>query len=571
MAFSRKKNTEGDGDKPEKRLFKKNDSAKPVKAPKSKSKAKRFVLIVGDEGSILVFMQGAKVIRRLFAPSAQPSHSEAMVDLMKGNPSAPIYVLMDVMDQQYLPQTFPPVSSLSVGGLVKRRLERDFQPDDFKGSLLIGRDKAGRKEWKYLLIALAKTPLVGEWIDCIINLPNELKGIYLVPVEAAHYVEQIGKRLSSAKPSSWQLLFSHNKISGFRQVVLRDNKLVFTRVSQAIDDAIPAVIAGNIEQEILNTIEYLKRLEFRNNTDLDATVIVSQDVLESLDLRRFGFAQAHALTPLNVAEALGLEQAALSADRFGDVVMAAAFGIHKKHAIRFSNAYIEKLARYYRAGTAIRAVAAIGVLALVGCIGMAVVDMVSDYNRTDELQSKSRVVEVDLDKMKKSVQGLNQNVAFKSAFVAAYDAYVKDIPQPEDFIAAMAPLLSQKARVTAITWDNTATLPKGATAPTTSTAELPIAITMEIDFAAAGTTPEALDREAKAYIATLTEKLPQYDIKYAPFPWIEGDAANAAAAEIELNASNTVVVKDTKVKFTLSGIKKVAASASPSPTPQVAR
>ena len=135
MAFSRKKNTEGDGDKPEKRLFKKNDSAKPVKAPKSKSKAKRFVLIVGDEGSILVSMQGAKVIRRLFAPSAQPSHSEAMVDLMKGNPSAPIYVLMDVMDQQYLPQTFPPVSSLSVGGLVKRRLERDFQPDDFKGSL----------------------------------------------------------------------------------------------------------------------------------------------------------------------------------------------------------------------------------------------------------------------------------------------------------------------------------------------------------------------------------------------------------------------------------------------------
>jgi len=566
MAFTRKKNPDEVGNNSANVKTKKVRAAKTAKP--SKSKAKRFVLIIGDEGTILVFMQGVKVIRRLFAPSAQPTHSEAMVDLMRGNPSAPIYVLMDVMDQQYVPQTFPPVSSLSVGGLVKRRLDRDFQPDDFKGSLQIGRDKAGRKEWKFLLIALAKTPLVNEWLACIVDLPNELKGIYLVPIEAVNYIDRLGKRLSNAKPSSWQLLFSHNKISGFRQVVMRNNKLVFTRVSQAIDDAIPAVIAGNIEQEIINTIEYLKRLEFRDSADIDATVIVSQDVIESLDLKRFNFAQARAITPLNVANALGLEQAALSADRFGDVVMAAAFGIQKKHVLRFSNAYIEKLAKLYKARKAIIAVAALGVIGLLALGGMVVAAMITDYGLIADAKSKAQRIQNDLEKMKKSVDGLNQNVAFKSAFVASYDAYIKDVPKPEDFIVAMAPFITPQARVVSLSWDNTSTAVKTGASPGAATvAELPIAITMEVDFSGAGNTLEVIDPVAKAYVAMITEKLPQYDIKHAPFPWQESDAANAASVEVELNAASAVTVKDTKVKFTISGVKKVDGAVKP--TPQV--
>lgn len=562
MAFARKKNNNEEGAKPKKGLQKKAGVVKPIK--RSKSNAKRFVLIVGDEGSILVFMQGSKVLRRLFAPSAQPAHSEAMLELMKASPTAPIYMLMDVMDQQYVPQTFPPVSSLSVGGLVKRRLDRDFQPDDFKGAIRFGRDKSGRKEWKFLLVSLPKTPLVSEWIDCIIELPNELKGIYLVPVEARNYIHLLGRSLSSAKPGKWQLLFTHNKVSGFRQVVLRDDKLVLTRVSQAIDDAVPAVIAGNIEQEIINTMEYLKRLELGDNSQIDATVVVSQDVIESLDLKRFGFGQARALTPLNVADAIGLEQAALSADRFGDVVMAAAFGIQKKQVTRFSNAYIEKLAKLYKAQIAIRATAALAILSIVGLCGLLVATMISDYGAINEAERKIKNIRPDLEKMKKSVDGLNQNVAFKSALVAAHDAYIKDMPKPEDFITAAAPFVSPQARVISVSWDNkVAGVKKTDSAPSANN-DLPIIVEMEVDFAGVGNTPEAVDVAAKAYFANLVEKMPQYDIKHAPFPWQEGEAG-AAAAEVDLNAASTLTVQNAKVKFTFAGLKKVdAASGSPS-------
>ena len=320
-----------------------------------KSGKSRFVLIIGDEGGILVYMQGVKVVRRLFAPSPQPSHTEAMIDLIQSNPSVPVYVLADVIDQQYVRQTFPPVSQFSVGGLVKRRLGRDFQAEDLKGSILLGRDKGGRKEWNYLLVALGKTPLVSAWIDLLVELPNEFVGVYLAPIEATNYLAMLHKAKGNLNPQSWQLMVSHNKVSGFRQMVAQDGKLVFTRVSQAIDDGIPAVIAGNIEQEILNTLEYLRRLGFQDNVKLDATVIVAQDVKDLLDMKRFGFSTNYVLSPLDIADALGLEQAALSADRFGDVVMASAFGVAKKRVLRFSTVYADALAKLYLGRKAARA------------------------------------------------------------------------------------------------------------------------------------------------------------------------------------------------------------------------
>ena len=70
MALSLKRQPKEDtGEKP-----KRERAPKKVKAVDTKkSRARRFVLIIGDEGSILIFMHGRKVVRRLFAPSPQPS------------------------------------------------------------------------------------------------------------------------------------------------------------------------------------------------------------------------------------------------------------------------------------------------------------------------------------------------------------------------------------------------------------------------------------------------------------------------------------------------------------------
>jgi hypothetical protein len=499
LALSKKVKNEGGAPQPPRRNV--SSKGKGSKSGATKGGKKRFILLIGDEGAILVFMQGHKVVRRLFAPSPQPSHSEAIVEIMQSNPSVPLTILMDVIDQQYVPQTFPPVSSLSVGGLVKRRLDRDFQPEDLKGSLQIGRDKTGRKEWKYLLVSLAKTPLVVEWLDLMLDLPNQTKGIYLVPIEAVNYVAMLTKKLSAEKPRAWQLLISHNKVSGFRQVVTHNGKLIFTRVSQAIDDAIPAVIAGNIEQEIINTIEYLKRLEFRDSADLEATVIVSQDVIDSIDIKRFNFGRSAVLNPLAVAEALGLEQAALSADRFGDVVLTAAFGIGKKHSLRFTNAYIEKLSKLYLARIGITVFGALISVLLVGLAGMSVVSAISQSSSITEAKNKQVKMQPELDKWKRAVDGLNKDVAFKSAVVATYDAYIRPVPKIEDSVKDMTPLFSPKQRVVSMVWNLEAEKTAGAAA--TGGNSLPLEIKLEIDFSGAGSSVDTVDYVAHELLVAM--------------------------------------------------------------------
>lgn len=533
---------------------------------------KRFVLLVGDEGAILIFMHGAKVVRRLFAPSAQPSHSEAMVEIMQTNPSVAVTLLVDVIDQQYVPQTFPPVSPLSVGGLVKRRLERDFQPEDLKGSLRIGRDAAGRKEWRYLLVALAKTPLISEWLDLILGLPNQMKGVYLVPIEAVNYLSMMSKKRSNDKPLPWQLLISHNKVSGFRQVVLNNGKLIFTRVSQAIDDAIPAVIAGNIEQEIINTIEYLKRLEYRESSELEATVVVSQDVIESLDLQRFNFGRAYKLNPLDVAELLGLEQAALSADRFGDVVLGAAFGISKKHALRFTNAYIEKLEKLYKARLGIRVGAILVAFALVVLAGLSVVAAVENASAVTQAEKKYAAIQADLQKMKRAVDGLNKDVAFKSAVVATYGAYILADPKIEESLAPIVPLLDMQNRIVAMVWDITGSEPKnGAGAsPSPSAAaanseKLPLELKLDIDFAASGNTVDIVDAAANRLLEAMTKNLPRYDITTDTFPWRKEESQNERVS-LDQSATQSTALQNAVGIFRLRGLKKpttAAAGAAP--------
>ena len=532
---------------------------------------KRFVLLIGDEGSILIFMHGAKVVRRLFAPSAQPSHSEAMVEIMQANPSVPIKLLVDVIDQQYVPHTFPPVSPLSVGGLVKRRLQRDFQPEDLKGSLRIGRDPAGRKEWKYLLVALAKTPLISEWLDLILALPNEMKGVYLVPIEAVNYVTMLSKKRSNDKPLPWQLLISHNKVSGFRQVVLQDGKLIFTRVSQAIDDTIPAVIAGNIEQEIINTIEYIKRLEFREGSELEATVVVSQDVIESLDLQRFNFGRAWKLSPLNVAETLGLEQAALSADRFGDVVLGAAFGISKKHALRFTNAYIEKLSMLYKARLGIRVGGVLIALGLMAIAGLSIIAAIENASGITLAEKKNIAMKPDLEKMKRAVDGLNKDIAYKSAVVATYGAYIAADPKIEDSLAPIVPLLNTQNRVVAMSWDIAGTEQKNGSSPSPSPSpspssapanseKLPLEVRLDIDFSTSGNTAESLDIAANRFLDVMREKLPRYNVTADAYPWRKEESQNERVS-LDQAATKSAAVQNAVAVFRLRGLKKQAASA----------
>ena len=333
--FSRKRKKSEDGE----------DVAAPEVAKKVKAKMPsyprktRFTLLIGDEGAILLYMKGNAVLSRQFVPDASVSNLEELKETIDKDRMAPITMIIDSIDQSFVQQTLPPVSSLSVQKLIKRRLERDFKPADIKGAIVLGKEKEGRKDWNFLMISVEKSPQLILWLDFIMNFENRFRGIVLLSVEAGIFMKNLERAMGvphSGTGAEWKILVSHNKVGGFRQIILRNGRLIFTRLALPVGEQTAEVVAGHIEQEMVTTIEYLKRFGFNARAGLDVYIIASGDVSSLVDPRRFDAASFHAYSPHNIAELLGIRGATQPTDQFGDVVLASSIGSIRKYILKLT-------------------------------------------------------------------------------------------------------------------------------------------------------------------------------------------------------------------------------------------
>lgn len=292
----------------------------------------KFVLIIGEQGSILIYIVGKSIKHRLFSKSVSDANTQSFTELLKSKPHVPIYILLDTMDQNYTKQSLPAVSSFAIGSLVKKRLERDFSQDDIIGALPIGREKTGRKDWNYLFISASLTDFVEEWVSYTINLPNSFLGVFLLPVECESIIKKLNKVVfkEGEKPARWQFIVMHNKTGGFRQVIFDNQRVIFTRLIRPDRENLPDILAGNIEQEISNTNEYLRRLGFSEQDGLDIFIIVSEEIKKSLESSEIHASKVSLLTPNDIATLCELKQVCEPSDKFADLLVAYLFSVSRK-------------------------------------------------------------------------------------------------------------------------------------------------------------------------------------------------------------------------------------------------
>ncbi len=521
----------------------------------------RFVYMIGDDGAILVYMEKDKVVRRLFAASPAPEHTQGFLELLKAYPKAPIYALIDTMDQAYVRHKLPPVSSLGLNKLVARRLERDFAKDDIKGALNLGRESGGRKDWNLLLISLATTDVLKAWMGLVLELPNYFGGIYLLPVECEYVVTELAEGyrkqqvahaptsdilpdivisemevaplpvslpdavgvseqvsegvVGSVSPSAaslspkkmrlgrwssasrkqstsqvqekskksfsfsfggqkksggaggkkeayiigsdyapmWQVFISHHKVGGFRQVVLRDGKLIFTRQAQSMDDAPAEMIAGSVEQELQNTIEYLRRLAFEPHEGLEVFILISEEIKSHISNKNFAGIGFYVLTPYEAAQYLQLSHAVLSSDRFGDIIVATVFGSHGRKRLKLNLPYAQKLDVFYKARKAVRV---LGALSVVGLVLMCVGGLFSWLEASDKLENmhvQKRTKQQNLDDVKKTSQSLGADVDLVTDLIAMHKEVIAPIESPLTLSEKLYPLISDEQYFGQVEWE----------------------------------------------------------------------------------------------------------------------
>lgn len=528
-----------------------------AKEPKNKfSSSGQFILMVGDEGAVLTQLRGGAVIRRLFAQSPEPAHAKGINEALAASPQSPVTILFDVMDQSYVRQTLPPVSSFSVSKIITRRLNKDFSPDDIKGYVILDREKTGRKDWNFLMVSLANSPLMQKWITFAAERENPLKGMGLLPLEAQRFMQAVSKSLlkshdKTAKPLEWQILVSHHKVGGCRQIVMRDGKLAFTRMAQPFGDSTPAVIAGNIEQEIINTIEYLKRLGLQDHMQTAITIICSDEIKSSLDKNNLKAGEHHFFSPYEITSLLSLKDAAQQGDSFGDVVISAFIGKQRKLLLSLQTPYTQKLAQFALGIKAVKAAGALGVLAIIGWIGMSTYGILDAHQNSDSLEAKHRTLTDDLAKIKTRAETLPKNINLYSDIMKLSQMLNKDEYELLPFIGKTSEVLQGFGLLSTFTWSESdpLTVSKG-------TDKRIIKMDAELHINMENITQmQQLVEQVQSFTGRMQKTFPAYKITYSDLPGIVSDTKDIKIGlndELNLNGG-AVDPKNSTIKFEMSG------------------
>lgn len=475
-------------------------------------RGERYCLFIGDDGAILVYMRGNVVLSRQFVADPSDQSLEELRQSVQGDTHAPISLIMDTIDQTYVHQTLPPVSSMSVRRLMKRRLDRDFAGSEIRGAILLGREKTGRKDWNFLMVSVEKGPELTAWLDFIYSLPNRFSGIHLASLETEIILPKLEQNPDpgAVAPSSpWKFVVTHNKVGGFRQVILRNGKIVFTRITQPIGESTPEVIAGNIEEEIQSTIEYMKRLAFDPKSGLDIYVIASGAVKPLIDKSKFAFGGFTIFTPYEVAQILGIEGATQPTDQFGDVVLAASIGSSTKNVLTLNTVESAKYQGLYIAFKAQR-LAALAIFAgilVFMCTQLA--DIYSLYQTANETEKKRLTFQKKLDNLHADVKRDNFDLYKVTDMVYIYEALQKQKISPLAFIIKAQTVLKPPIVVKSIDW----TLEdKGGEPPKRKTNA---AFILEFPEVYTG---NDWRKVSKQVVTDLKAALPGYDVSFAKVP-----------------------------------------------------
>lgn len=305
----------------------------------------KFILSVGDDGAILTYIRNGEVEHCLKAALSSEEEKQTLQDFLTLHSSVPVYILIDVIDQNYTLHTLPGVSVLEIQSLVKRRLAKDFSATDIKNSLSFGRSSSKRKDWQYLFIGAPFISPLSDWVNLVMEAPNHIEGLYMLPLETKILATRLNAAIfpkdGEKKQSEHQIFLTHNKVCGFRQTVFKNNQLLFTRVVDTDMGSTVDLAVNTIEQELRNALEYLRRLAYKESDGLDVFIIVSEEIKQHLLSIRLEGRNVIILTPFEAAELLHLHNTVTPNAKFADILIAANFA-KAKPTLLFHNQKTKK-------------------------------------------------------------------------------------------------------------------------------------------------------------------------------------------------------------------------------------
>lgn len=190
---------------------------------------------------------------------------DALLDHLDDRRHLPVYLLTDLVEEDFQRVHLPHVAGRAGARLTRRRLLQQYRETPFRHHEVQGRESDGRRDDIVLLSALTNPSIVLPWAEALEQQRIPLAGLYSTTLLSEHLVQKLGLR-------DQHLLLVTQQSAGWRQSYFQRGRLKFSRLTPAIDRDGDAV---NVGAETAKTQQFLTSVRLLARGSVLETVVIA--------------------------------------------------------------------------------------------------------------------------------------------------------------------------------------------------------------------------------------------------------------------------------------------------------
>ncbi len=381
--------------------------------------SKTFVITIGNNGTIVALHSKKNIIIKIFVEELNDESKKQIEKIFKQNKKVTINILLDTIDQSYKKKIYPSIRKSDIHRIAKRDLVSDGDNQSIKNFLILSNRKVRDKnqlhsvKWnsetgaklECLFISASNAEFINKWIDYLLDLPNRVAGIFMLPAESYSFFKIIKDAIDNRskiknKKNDLYLVILQNKVSGIRQMVFNEQGIIFTRVVNY--NFSTADFLEKYEQDIYSTFEYLKRL-YRDVqlNELDIVNILSDEIIETLKKTANPELNYINLNPSQIAKEIGNQKLIPPNSPNCDLLISNNFANSKKF-LKFTNDKIKKLEDFFMVSISIYYINLVSIFLIIISLAGNILFHQKGEKSIEISENERLTASNDLSRMKKS-------------------------------------------------------------------------------------------------------------------------------------------------------------------------
>ena len=419
--------------------------------------AKQFFITFGNGGITFFLYRGKKLLSKILFPQLNEDDKKQIEKLCLKNRSADISILVDDGESTFHRKNYSANNKHDIINLAQKEINsnqnklllRKYEifkvPDSIYGNQKSTKSNLltiKKKSFDIVFSSLNVSKELENLLSIILEMPNYLAGLYLIPVE----VEKIysnnyskffkaklakeakdnkkllkGKKAQEASANNnilspslskrgFQCLVFATQAGGLRYLISSEFGLVFTRiVDYKIEDK---DFAHKFNKDIYRSFEYLKRIyPDISYKDFMVVAIFASEILENIRQNQdFDFEIKYLLLS-EFAKDLNFKQYEDSSESQCDSLFVALFA-SRKLAIRFFNArmrIVDRLVKIIQVSKIFNLVALVGILCFVTYAVIKQSQLLDTLDKTleEKLRLSSKLVNINNNALQEKLEDVN--------------------------------------------------------------------------------------------------------------------------------------------------------------------